>query len=182
MGLTASMIALKGARLETLVAELYMAHLNGPLFELNTASQAKLEAFADWLVDVAGETGLDLVRWSGAFRAPAGPLGCFSVMPTVMDADLELVFMEKLMKLDLSIIGQNWDRVREILGDLWSSHIDGGAFGLTRENERRFFEFADWLDGVMATLKVDRRWDPSDFRVSFDEMAEVYPSMREGGC
>lgn len=164
---------------DAIVGDVFTAHLDGLLFDVTPEDQPRFVEFADWLAKVAKETGVDATAWAYPFRVSVTGLGIFKAMPTCMEADLELRFIDRLMSLPLQTFKDDPNTFQAVLDDLVLSHRDTGLFGITPANEHQFFLFADWADGLREQLGVDYSWISETFRVSFDEMAEQFPGTRD---
>lgn len=179
MRVPASVIREHPHRFDDLVRDLSTAHLNGPLFDAALEDQQHFTEFANWLLEIKDETGVEATRWAYPFRASVIGLGTFTAMPTAMEASLELRFIERLMNVSLeTIMGEETD-FKTVLSNLVLSHEDTGLFGISPANQYKFSAFADWIDHVGKELGIDYSWASQTFRISFDEMAEEFPGMRK---
>ncbi|MDO5068117.1 MAG: hypothetical protein Q4D96_12620 [Propionibacteriaceae bacterium] len=107
----------------------------------------------------------------------------FQDMPTVMGASAELAAMRILRAMPEEYLVAHRDEFVDVVNRLDDSHADssGGAFGLTPDNEGEFHEFADWLRELAEVMgwASDRSWA---LDVTFDEMVETFPRMRENAA
>lgn len=89
--------------------------------------------------------------------------------PTMMNGSEELEFMEKLKKLKVDCIVSNMGCFFEILDRLDESHSNNGYFEVTQENKDKYFEFADWAEGLSSENIAfeERKGDLLSYAITF---------------
>jgi hypothetical protein len=102
-------------------------------------------------------------------------------LPTIMGIDNEVKVIRYLMDMSDTEVLDNKEAVAEVIDNLDLSHKDSGYFEITPQNEGQFSKFADWLDRLQNDLHVSSLPSSSDFRITYQDLLDEYPSMKLTG-
>jgi hypothetical protein len=98
-------------------------------------------------------------------------------LPTIMEIDQEIDVIRDLMAIPIEELVTEEGILYEILDDLSESHGGGGYFQITRDNEKYFIEFCQWLERVYEETGLDV--GSNGFNTTYDDLVRTYPSVLE---
>lgn len=89
--------------------------------------------------------------------------------PTFMNIEEELVYIEKLLEFETSIIAKSKEEFFEVLFRLDESHSKAGYFEVTKGHMSSFLEFASWLENLHKheEIFIENKEDLEAFAVTF---------------
>jgi hypothetical protein len=101
-------------------------------------------------------------------------------LPTIMEIDQEIQLIQELETINDATIVDNQDNFIRVVDHLVGSHVGGAYFQITRENQKVFFDFADWLTGLISRTHIRLDPDLADtFRFSYNKLVAAYPQISD---